>query len=146
MLIGNAWAKTRIDEMSEDAGQIASPEWRSMSSAPRDGTVIEIRNAYGICPWHGIFKWASSMRMEWYTHDENGRRFLGIEETPCNPCWVDVYRVGHRLDADSERYCSWRPYDLDLRVYIDPTHGAQGRPEYWTAKPDIDEYETLARE
>jgi hypothetical protein len=29
--------------------------WRSMSEAPRDGTVIEIENNYGIKPWYGLF-------------------------------------------------------------------------------------------
>jgi hypothetical protein len=31
--------------------------WQGMSTAPRDGTIIEIECRYGIEPWRGLFRW-----------------------------------------------------------------------------------------
>ena len=31
--------------------------WRPINTAPRDGTVIEIKNNYGLAPWYDLFRW-----------------------------------------------------------------------------------------
>lgn len=93
------------------------PGWRSMESAPRDGTMIEIQNNWGVAPWFGRFRW----------NDEDGRwRQVGSE----------VFNEEGRLiqwsacDADGD-WLSWRPAPQHDGVYVDPTGGAQFTSEYW---------------
>ena len=31
-------------------------EWQPMDTAPRDGTVVEIRQSYGVAPWYAVAK------------------------------------------------------------------------------------------
>lgn len=32
-------------------------DWRPVATAPRDGTIVEMLETYGIAPWYGIFRW-----------------------------------------------------------------------------------------
>jgi hypothetical protein len=34
--------------------------WQPVSTAPRDGTVVEMLETYGVAPWYGIFKWTKT--------------------------------------------------------------------------------------
>ncbi len=83
--------------------------WQPIATAPHDGTVVEVRCTYGVAPWYGIFRWT---KREW--GDEG---------------WV---RVGDERSGFSEDPSfSWRPYAGATSSYVDPTGGAQDRPEYW---------------
>lgn len=45
----------QITNGTEDAD---SGGWQSMDTAPKDGSIIEIMNTYGLVPWYGLFKWS----------------------------------------------------------------------------------------
>lgn len=83
--------------------------WRSMSDAPRDGSIIEVRCTYGVAPWYGLFQWivpSYGGKAEW--------------------CKVGCEASGF---TESDEF-SWRPYASSGK-YVDPTGGAQDSPEYW---------------
>jgi hypothetical protein len=80
--------------------------WRSIGSAPRDGTTIELLQTYGIAPTYGLYKWDSSL----------GR-------------WTNVDRDPHL--GMGEACAFWRPYKAQDKPYIDPTNGAQYTVKYW---------------
>jgi hypothetical protein len=84
--------------------------WRAMSSAPRDGRIIELRNTYGAAPWYGLHRW-----MPIYEGGE------------C--AWVSVNDP--QLSACEKESLSWRHFPGDSSRYVDPTRGAQDSSEYW---------------
>ena len=51
--------------------------WKPIESAPKDGTIVEIRCKYGIDPWYGEFKWSNTRGGWWMYPDNSG----GIEPT-----------------------------------------------------------------
>lgn len=110
-------------------------EWRTMDSAPRDGTVIEIQNNYGVAPWYGIFRYGGKMTIESCTLESDGTTFFPCDnpkfvEVDAGDSWVSVDRPGHGLDPKDERYWKWRPH-TDSAPYVDPTGGAQNTAAYW---------------
>ena len=78
-------------------------QWQHMSSAPRDGTIIETRCTYGVAPWYGLHKW-------------DGAR------------WVSPDGLS---GVTGESTLAWRPHNGDVAAYIDPTNGFQDDPKYW---------------
>lgn len=58
------------------ACNVHPPGWNWMSQAPKDGTVIEIRNGFGLLPTYSIARWASIGRNE----------FAWVDATPIPPC------------------------------------------------------------
>jgi hypothetical protein len=88
-------------------------EWQSIQTAPRDGTLIEIRNSYGIAPWYDIFRWH---------HCGDARDVFE---------WQSVRRAGHSIMQGAEPFLSWRPFSGNIDFYTDPSHGAQDTPQYW---------------
>lgn len=84
--------------------------WRPMSEAPRDGTVIEVRNSAGVAPHYALHSW----------RDWNN---FGHE-------WYDFQSHPTFFDADNSRF-QWRPYSGDITAYVDPTNGAQDKMAYW---------------
>lgn len=84
--------------------------WRSMSEAPTDGTVIEVKNSAGVAPHYGLHSWRV---------DRFG-----------DPQWYDFQSHPTFFDAGNPRF-SWRPYSGDIAQYVDPTHGAQDKMAYW---------------
>jgi hypothetical protein len=60
------------------ACNITPAGWRPMSEAPRDGTVIEIRDAFGLLPTYSINRWA-----DWA--DFGGHR-AWVDAKPRPPC------------------------------------------------------------
>lgn len=80
------------------------PGWKPISQAPRDGTVVEIQNNWGVAPWFGLFK---------FEDDE----------------WISATEAGAGVSDGT--HLSWRPYDGDPAEYLDPTAGRQEDPEYW---------------
>lgn len=84
-------------------------EWRSINSAPRDGTVIEIKNDWSpIAPWFGLFHWADG---------KGGYKWRRADNEPSN-----IYNGPH---------LSWRQYNGKVGDYVDPTRGAQFSERYW---------------
>jgi hypothetical protein len=79
--------------------------WNNINAAPRDGTVIEIQNNWGVAPWFGLYKWVG------------GRG------------WQDA--ADERSSVSDGEHLSWRSYSGDLVAYVDPLNGAQDTMEYW---------------
>lgn len=79
-------------------------DWRSMLTAPRDGTVIEVLETYGYAPWFGLFKYDRT----WATF----------------PYWKSVDQVGTGLSTEDCAF--WRPYK-GTGKYVDPTGGLQNK-------------------
>lgn len=89
----------------------AESSWLPMSSAPRDGTVVELRNSFGIAPWYGLFRWiADDIRPSW--------------RSAADP------RSGI-ADCVSDFQLAWRPTTQSPDEYVDPTNGAQDTRDYW---------------
>lgn len=96
------------------AGAAINEEWKPIQDAPRDGTVIEVLETYGIAPWYGIYKWVElagpysddrTPRGHWMSAEND---HTGVIENPC---------------------LFWRSYNKTGK-YIDPTNGAQDTVEY----------------
>lgn len=85
-------------------GSSPSSDWRSMDSAPRDGTVVEVMCTYGVAPWYGLYKWNGT---GWYKAGDD------------------------RIGVGSESSLKWRPYHGDVTAYRDPTGGMQNDMAYW---------------
>ena len=104
--------------------------WRSMASAPRDGTIIEICCTYGVAPWYGRYRWSSEMLVRYGetkadgTAAITGAQLIALDK----PRWVAVDRVGSTLEDGP--YLQWRPTEQGPS-YTDPTGGAQNTEAYW---------------
>jgi hypothetical protein len=94
-------------DLFADYERFAMSAWQPIVSAARDGTVIEIKNDYGIAPWYGLHKWVS------------GRG------------WVSA--TDESSECGDGPWLTWRPYEGDPAQYTDPTNGAQESKEYWQA-------------
>lgn len=81
-------------------------DWRPITEAPRNGTVIEIRCTYGVAPWFGLYRWITPPGRWAKVGDDN----FGFSEGPS---------------------FSWRPYHGVATEYVDPTGGAQDSMAYW---------------
>lgn len=77
--------------------------WKQASSAPRDGTIVEMLQTYGVASWYGLFKYEPRMG------------------------WVSITQPHMGVSEDC---LFWRPYKASGK-YVDPTNGAQDTPEYW---------------
>jgi hypothetical protein len=99
----------------------AADGWQPMTTAPRDGTVIEVINTYGVAPTYSLAKWTK----ERSAIGQNGDRMLFTTE---QPEWVDAVKGGGWI---SESSLQWRPYNGTVTSYVDPTGGAQDSPAYW---------------
>lgn len=81
-------------------------DWKSIDSAPRDGSVIELKNTYGLMPTYSVAKWEDE---GWR---DAGDPMRGVMDGP---------------------HLEWRPYAGDIATYLDPTGGRQDAPDYWDA-------------
>src|SRR5262249_475421 len=122
--------------------------WQEMSSAPHDGTVVEVMCTYGVAPWFALARW-SRQRMWVWGHDDG-------------PAWQIVAPIQKGSLGGgyvNEGSLKWRPYNgpppvKEKRVaqqvnamtgeksetvfeietvpgYVDPTGGAQETVNYW---------------
>lgn len=82
-----------------------SSQWKPLSTAPHDGTVVEILNTYGIAPTYGLFKYDA--KLHWIQVDVKDR---GLSDGNC------MY---------------WRSYAGAIDKYVDPTGGKQNSVAYW---------------
>jgi hypothetical protein len=83
------------------------PGWNNIVDAPRDGTVIEIQNNFGIAATYSICKWVQGRGWQ-----DAADECSGVGDGP---------------------HLSWRPYAGGVEEYRDPTGGAQFSEEYWDA-------------
>lgn len=80
--------------------------WQLIVSAPRDGTVIEIQNNWGVAPHYCLCKWIHGRGWVYASDDNRGL-----------------------IDGE---HLTWRPYEgEDASKYVDPTNGAQDTKAYW---------------
>lgn len=92
-----------------------------MEEAPRDGTIIEVRNDSGIAPSFGLWKWSTDR--SWKSPDGST---VVIER---DPTWIGVR--DHKISFAESAKFTWRPWEGDPDKYIDPTGGLQNSPAYW---------------
>lgn len=90
--------------------------WEPMRCAPRDGTLIEIRSAYGAAPWYFLARWTDEIVLLDGTVTKGGSK-----------SWWGPSGQG----ASDESCLTWRPYNESADAYVDLTAGAQNTPEYW---------------
>lgn len=95
--------------------------WKPMSTAPHDGTIIEVCNNYGIAPYYGLYRWTTERKC----FDNNGK----IETFTMAPGWVSV-KDGMQSFEEGHHF-TWRPYSGTPEGYRDPTGGAQDSSGYW---------------
>lgn len=98
----------------------APPGWNDITTAPRDGTPIELQNNWGVAPHYGVCAW---------TVPKRGRG---------QPRWHYVNDPQEKSMSDGP-HLSWRPY-AGASTYVDPTGGAQNTPAYWLnaiGRPDL---------
>jgi hypothetical protein len=100
-----------------------SATWQPMDSAPRDGTVIEVRCTYGVAPWFGLYKWSSHMKFP----DRNGVVVIMTG----TPRWVGANAGKENSSFAEGGSFMWRPYTGDPVRYTDPTGGMQDSAAYW---------------
>ena len=87
-----------------------SDGWKLTDSAPKDGTVIEMAQTYGIAPTYGLYKW-SNQRIGGETMWQSATDpQMGTMDSGC------LY---------------WRPYKGSVSKYQDPTGGEQNSLRYW---------------
>lgn len=98
-----------------------SDGWQSMDSAPRDGTIVELKCTYGVAPWYGLFRWTD----EALAQNNDGTTTL-----------VKMGKHGWHSPSQSsgvsdEQHLKWRPATSTPDAYVDPTGGAQNSRAYW---------------
>lgn len=106
--------------LQQSFGGGSSDGWRSMETAPRDGTWVELKCSYGVAPWYCIARW---------TDEEVMRCVNGPSVTfkKSKPSWIKSSGGG----PFDERSLQWRPYSGEVADYKDPTGGMQDDPAYW---------------
>ncbi len=93
----------------------SSSDWRPISEAPRDGTVIETKCSYGVAPWYGLHKWVEYGNNVYVSDGSKGR-------------WEDANDPQKGVGEGPS--LTWRPYSGG-GSYVDPTGGAQNTQNYW---------------
>ncbi len=89
--------------------------WKAIEDAPQDGTIVEIRNNYGVAPTYFLFSYVPGN----VYHE--GR-------------WVSVKNP--QMGLDGGPMVQWRPFAGDPQTYVDPTHGMQKDRDYWRGAVD----------
>lgn len=95
-------------------------DWRSMDTAPRDGTYVELKCTYGVAPWYCIARWTD----EGIAHGPNGKQHPFKRDRPS-------WRKPEGGGPFSEGHLQWRPYKGTVESYVDPTDGMQDSMAYW---------------
>lgn len=109
--------------------QMEVPDWRPIASAPRDGTIIEVRCTYGVAPWYGLYHWTEKITVQGTVCDWQGTCKPAQKTTVHSPGW---HKVGDDASGIAEdNSFMWRPYKGTAQGYVDPTGGAQDTDQYW---------------
>ena len=109
----------------ESISAASSGEWKSVDSAPRDGTSVEMLETYGIAPWYGLFRWTTDEA----AFEINTGKVMHFKNR--TPSWQAVDNPGHSVVEDNCLF--WRPYHGSGSAYVDSTRGAQQSVAYWCA-------------
>ena len=96
--------------------------WASMSSAPRDGRLIEIECRYGVKPWRALAKCGSIALLG-----------DGGAEPPSWLCYPDFSGGPFALGT-----VWWRPFNGDPETYWSPYDGIDDYAYYCGARPLYD--------
>jgi hypothetical protein len=114
--------------------------WRSMRDAPRDGTLIEIKNIFGVVPTYSLAKWTDKDvargTVDYIHPGTSAALTVNLDGSPVEtdsvtmdePEWKRVPDGGGYIE---ETHLLWRWYGGTVESYLDPTAGVQNRPEYW---------------
>lgn len=113
---------THISSLETSAHERGVMGFRSMYSAPRDGTIVELKCTISdAAPWYGLFRWTNQS----YTMYSDGTL------VPYKDDKHSWHRVGGPGGAAETSSLFWRPYLGNPKDYVDPTGGAQYRDGYW---------------
>lgn len=107
--------------------------WRPISTAPRDGTIIETRDDYGVMPSYALDRWQTTMSMQMCT--------MNGSNLSCRTVEMPVWKGGAFINiAPKEaqgsyitpqlKHFVWRPFHGDPKHYVDPTNGADWKSGY----------------
>ena len=97
---GGCFAKSCKSTSAHDSGG-----WKPATSAPHDGTVVEMLETFSATPWYGLFKWSKDQSGEAsWTNADNPQQ--GVVEDTC------LY---------------WRPYKDTGKPYVDPSEVAASK-------------------
>jgi hypothetical protein len=102
--------------------------WQPIDTAPKDGTIVEIRCTYGVAPWYGLYRWTKQVTMPVYEKHADGG-YTSRMQTMDSPGWHKVGDESAGFSEDSS--VTWRPYKGAELAYVDPTGGAQNSMAYW---------------
>lgn len=103
--------------------RVEQSDWHDMTTAPRDGTVIEIMCTYGVAPHYDLYKWTDISGAFCLT---DGRI---VEFNDGRKSWKKARDASVGLSGESTM--RWRLYSGAIDSYIDPTGGAQNEAAYW---------------
>jgi hypothetical protein len=109
-----------------------SGNWKPASTAPRDGTIIEVMETYGGAPTYARQKWikkGTKITTTVRTWSDDGKT-EPITYTESQGRWQDVDEPNNSGYADDE-CLFWRPIKQTGKTYVDPTGGAQKSVAYW---------------
>ena len=83
-------------------------EWKDITTAPKDGSIIEIQNNWTLAPWYTLSIWNNDC--ESWQNLENGKV-------------INSFHIngGH---------LKWREFKGNILRYKDPTNGEQFKPNY----------------
>lgn len=116
-------------------GKRGDRDWQPMATAPKDGTIIEVKCTYGVAPWFDLFRWTNKYRVsvtECGT-DRDGKPYSNQkppEEITGDFRWHSATKDGSSIDGEDDSFM-WRPTSQIPESYIDPTGGAQNTQGYW---------------
>jgi hypothetical protein len=88
---------------------MADNEWRSLASAPRDGTIVELECRYGTEPWYGLHRWTNERQA---IDMQTGARQL-CHDAPA--AWVNAQDAAKALQDGPD--LRWRRYDGTVAEY-----------------------------
>lgn len=83
----------------------------AINTAPRDGSIVEIKCKYGVVPWYGLFRWSD----QGYAYGNQGL-------TECSG-WPLGWRGGGQSagsNVDEGPYLLWKPFVGDPSAWKDP--------------------------
>jgi hypothetical protein len=119
LLVPIAYGQQCTSSAASDIGN-----WKPLTTAPHDGTVVEVLNTYGIAPTYSLMKFTREHPAE---SDWTQKPWKSE-----NPEWVEIAPQPNNNEAIMGTECFyWRPYKGDPKKYVDPTNGAQMSIAYW---------------